>query len=89
MTFQEAYELLQQGKYLTRDFWNVTGEYCILLPGMPYIWKILMIPNPSAGNWLGTIEDMNATDWKIVEKKEAEEPKEIPVIGESEGVPLN
>jgi hypothetical protein len=67
MNFQEAVTGLQAGLYLTRNAWDATGEYVILLPGMQYIWKIIFQPNPSCGNWLPTISDIMADDWKQVE----------------------
>lgn len=68
MNFQEAYAQLKAGQYMQRAEWNTSGEYCILLPGMPYIWKILLIPNPSAGNWLPTCADFDANDWNVFER---------------------
>lgn len=71
MFFKEALDALLEGHYISRNSWDVTGEYCVLLPGMPYIWKILTQPNPNAGNWLPLLADLLADDWKIVCKKDA------------------
>ena len=74
MLFQDALNALLEGKYVTRNAWDATGEYVVLLPSMQYIWKILTQPNPNAGNWLPLVSDLLADDWKIVDKKLNEEP---------------
>jgi hypothetical protein len=71
MKFTDALEALMAGKYVARAAWDATGEYVVLLPGMLYIWKILTQPNPNAGNWLPLVADLNADDWKVVQKVEA------------------
>ena len=71
MTFEEAVKALIAGNYVARDVWATTAEYCVLMPGMTYIWKILTQPNPNAGNWLPLVEDLKATDWAIITKIEA------------------
>jgi hypothetical protein len=45
-----------------------------LLPGIPYIWKILpnSVPNPSAGNWLPTVADLMADDYEVIKKTDRE-----------------
>lgn len=83
MNFQEAFKLLQDGKYVMRKEWLASGEYCILLPGMPYIWKILLVPNPSAGNWLPLMADLLADDWMTVEEAKA---LNAPQLAEEPGV---
>lgn len=65
MLFKEALEALIQGKYVTRNIWDATAEYVIVLPGMSYIWKITVQPTANAGNWLPTLADLQADDWKI------------------------
>ena len=67
MKFFEMLDALSQGRYVARESWNESGEYCILLPGMQYIWKILTKPTPNAGNWLPLVEDLNAEDWFSME----------------------
>ncbi len=67
MLFNEALDLIIKGKFLSRNAWDKTGEYCILLPGMQYIWKILTQPTPNAGNWLPLVADLLADDWKVIE----------------------
>jgi hypothetical protein len=68
MNFTEALSELLLGNYVSRTAWDQTGEYIVLLVGMQYIWKILITPNPSAGNWLPLIADLLADDWKVVVK---------------------
>lgn len=68
MLFQEALNGMVKGEYASRNAWDQTGEYCILLPGIQHIWKILIQPNPNAGNWLPMVDDLLASDWKIVPK---------------------
>lgn len=67
MLFTEALKDLQDGKYVTRNGWN-DGSYLALLPAMQFVWKVTTIPNPAAGNWLPTISDLNADDWKALDK---------------------
>jgi hypothetical protein len=71
MMFEEALKELLKGKYISRSAWDASGEYCILLPGMQYIWKILIQPNPNAGNWLPLVSDLLADDWKVKEAVDA------------------
>ena len=74
MLFTEVLEHLQKGAYAARHKWSTTNEYVALLPGMQYIWKILTVPNPSAGNWLPLVEDLQADDWKVIDKLEPTAP---------------
>jgi len=67
MLFTEALKDLEQGKYVTRNGWN-DGSYLALLPAMQYVWRVVTLPNPAAGNWLPMISDLNADDWKVLEK---------------------
>jgi hypothetical protein len=66
MLFEEALKELVSGKYAARGAWDNTGEYVVLLPGMQYVWKIMTLPNPNAGNWLPLVADLQADDWKVV-----------------------
>jgi len=70
MTFDDALKALLAGKYVARTSWDNTGEYIVLMPGMQYIWKILIQPNPNAGNWLPLVADFEADDWKVVKERE-------------------
>lgn len=74
MMFEEALKHLVNGEYVQRNAWKQSGEYAILLPGIPYIWKILpnSMPNPSAGNWLPTVADLMADDYEVIKKTDRE-----------------
>lgn len=74
MMFEDALKALMNGEYVSRNAWDATGEYVVLLPAMQYIWKILVQPNPNAGNWLPLVADLLADDWKIVKKVLHAEP---------------
>lgn len=71
MLFKEVMDNLIQGKCMSRAAWEQTGEYICLMPGMQTIWKILIQPNPNAGNWLPFVVDFLADDWKIMERARA------------------
>jgi hypothetical protein len=73
MQFMEAVSNLENGKYVARGAWDHSGEYIVLMPGMQYIWKIMTIPNPNAGNWIPLMSDIMADDWKVVERKKVNE----------------
>lgn len=66
MMFSDAIKALNDGKYVTRTGWN-DGSYLVLLPSMPYIWKVATVPNPAAGNWLPLNVDLLADDWITVD----------------------
>lgn len=68
MFFKEALENLLKGNFVTRASWAETGEYCCLMPGMATIWKIMIKPQPNAGNWLPFVSDLLADDWKLVDR---------------------
>ena len=77
MLFMEALENVIEGKYVTRNAWDSTGEYIILLPGMPYIWKILTQPQANAGTWTPLVADLEADDWKIVSCDRQKDSNEV------------
>ena len=68
MLFAEALDEMLKGNYVTRTVWDNTNEYCVLMPGMQYIWKILTSPTPNAGNHVLSVADLQADDWKAYEK---------------------
>lgn len=72
MFFSEALNKLVAGHYVTRTVWDATGDYCVLMPGMPYIWKIMTQPTPNAGNHLLSVADLLADDWKAYSRKSEE-----------------
>ncbi len=71
MLFQEALDMLQKGEVLCRDAWTLEDGYLSLMKGMQYIWKIVLHPGPNAGNYIFSLADLLAEDWKLFE-----EPKE-------------
>lgn len=75
MLLQEAIKNLESGKPMHREHWKYEEGYLLLLPGMENIWKILITPNPNAGNFIFSLEDLIADDWKefvVCEEPEAE-----------------
>lgn len=71
MLFSEALEQLQKGKVMCRQAWSLQDGYLKLMPGMKFVWKIVLLPNPNAGNYIFSVEDFLECDWK-----EFEMPKE-------------
>lgn len=67
MLFTEAMEEMLKGNYVTRTGWTDMA-YVVLFPGMLYLWKIMTMPNPTAGGWVGTVEDLLANDWMVTER---------------------
>jgi len=67
MLFQEALDLLQAGEALCREVWSLEDGYLKLMEGMKYVWKIVLHPNPNAGNYIFSVEDFLAGDWKKFE----------------------
>lgn len=64
MTFQEAIALLQAGEYVCREAWTFEEGYLAFLDTMKHIWKIVTHPNPNAGNYIFSMEDILANDWE-------------------------
>lgn len=64
MTFSEALALLQAGEYVCREGWTLAEGYLALLDTMKHIWKIVTHPNPNAGNYIFSLEDLLANDWE-------------------------
>jgi hypothetical protein len=67
MLFQEALDLLQAGEALCREVWSLEDGYLKLMEGMKHVWKIVLHPNPNAGNYIFSVEDLLAGDWKKFE----------------------
>ncbi len=70
MLLQEAIEQLKSGKVLCREAWTIEDGYLKLMPGMAYIWKIVLKPTPNAGNYIFSFDDLIASDWKEFELPE-------------------
>lgn len=79
MLFQEALACLQAGDAMRRSAWPTAEGYLKILPGMKHVWKIVLLPNPNAGNFIFSIEDFLSDDWVKVDPVEPfpeEEKKE-------------
>lgn len=63
MLFKEALDVLKAGKALRRLSWKNEEGYLQLMPGMKYVWKIILHPQPNAGNFIFAIDDFTADDW--------------------------
>lgn len=63
MKLQDALVLLEQGKYISRECWQEIDGYLVLMKGMKHVWKILITPNPNAGNHIFSYNELIADDW--------------------------
>ncbi len=68
MQFVDALQALKDGKYMCLDAWEASLGYLVLMPDMPYIWKIIPMPNPNAGTHTFSLEDLCADDWVLYPK---------------------
>jgi len=71
MLFLDALAQLQAGVSMRRKAWAIEEGYLKLMPGMKFVWKIILVPNPNAGNFIFSVEDFTKDDWE--EFKEAVE----------------
>jgi hypothetical protein len=78
MQFNDALQAMLAGKYVARAAWDAEAKYCVIMPGMTFMWLIQTIPNPNAGVWMGMVADLLADDWKVIEKIESPKPVEAP-----------
>lgn len=65
MLLQDALELLQKGENLCREAWSLEEGYLAFMKGMSHVWKIVLSPAPNAGNYIFSLADMLANDWKV------------------------
>ncbi len=74
MLFKEALAQLESGKSMCREVWRLEDGYLKLMDGMKFVWKIVLLPNPNAGNYIFSVEDFLAGDWRefVVPKEEIE-----------------
>lgn len=63
MKFEEARLLLKEGKMIARECWLPEEGYLVFMCGMNYIWKILPLPTPNAGNYTLSMPEYDAEDW--------------------------
>jgi hypothetical protein len=64
MLFQEALSELKDGIAMRRAEWPIEEGYLKLMPGMKFVWKIVLVPNPNAGNFIFSVEDLEGNDWE-------------------------
>lgn len=64
MLFLEALAKLQAGSPMKRAGWAESEGYLKCMPGMDYVWKIVLVPNPNAGNFIFSIADFHGDDWE-------------------------
>ena len=64
MNFQEALAALEAGQAVCREEWCLEDGYLKLMEGMKFVWKIVLLPNPNAGNYIFSVADFLANDWK-------------------------
>ena len=67
MYLQLAIEYLEDGACMSRQAWKLEEGYLKLMPGMTHIWKIVLHPAPNAGNYIFSLADLVADDWKEFE----------------------
>lgn len=63
MLFLDALQSLKAGQAMRRASWAEEEGYLQLMPGMKFIWKIMLVPNPNAGNFIFSVEDFEGDDW--------------------------
>lgn len=63
MLFLDALKQLEAGIAMRRTAWADSEGYLKVMPGMKYVWKIVLVPNPNAGNFIFSLEDFHGDDW--------------------------
>ena len=64
MLFADALVQLQAGVPMRRAAWSIDEGYLQLMSGMKHVWKIMLVPNPNAGNFIFSMEDFLGDDWQ-------------------------
>jgi len=80
MLFKDALSKLEKGIPMNRKSWLETDGYLKLMPGMGYVWKIVLLPNPNAGNFIFAVEDFRADDWQEYKVPVKETSESIEVV---------
>ena len=81
MDFLKALEELQAGKSMHRASWTLENGYLKLMDGMEFVWKIVLKPNPNAGNYIFSVEDFETCDWQeFIAPKITLEPATIEAV---------
>ena len=70
MKFYDALEALKQRVAVRRKSWAIEEGYLSFMPGMKHVWKIVLLPNPNAGNFIFSVEDFDAEDWEVVKDED-------------------
>lgn len=71
MRYHEALDAMKESKAVSRKSWDVTQEYCVLLPRVNTIIKIIPSPKmPNIGVYTFDRRDMEADDFYVIEKNE-------------------
>lgn len=81
MILDEMLKLLDAGEVVCRKSWSLRDGYLVFLPGTTHIWKIVILDQINAGNYIFSKDDLEANDWKIFEV-----PKEALIIVSEEPV---
>ncbi len=82
MLFLEALAQLKEGKSMHRASWTLESGYLKLMDGMDFVWKIVLLPNPNAGNYIFAVEDFLADDWQefVISKSSIEDAVVIDAV---------
>lgn len=75
MFLKEALQLLKDGAQLYRTGWLVKDGYIVLMPGITHVWKVVIQPQPNAGNFMWSYEDLIGGDWEVFTMAKPEEVK--------------
>lgn len=81
MQLQEALVQLKARHPMYRTGWNPQDGYIVFMPGMSHVWKIVLTPQPNAGNYIFSMEDLHASDWEIYS---GTKPVEVEAISSAE-----
>ena len=65
MLFSDALVQLQARVPMFRKGWDPQDGYIYFMPGMTHVWKIVLHPNPNAGNYIFSYEDFVSDDWEV------------------------
>jgi hypothetical protein len=65
MLLKDALEQMRGRVPMYRTGWNPQDGYVVLMPGMAHVWKIVLQPTPNAGNYIFSVEDLEASDWEV------------------------
>lgn len=65
MLLKDALVQLKSRVAMHRAGWDVQDGYVVVMPGMTHVWKIVLTPAPNAGNYIFSVEDLEASDWEV------------------------